>query len=161
MSNFKYMMLSYDELYDFIDDNLNDNLDDFIAYMKSVRQRIKYFRGEEFNFSMSDIVNYFACCFDDDLLVGVVKLKTGGSESVWHPGYKNWLSYVSVDPDYKNKGIATKLLDLTFKFAAEKKINVLMSGYTQEGWDYIRDKVHLFAKEYNVDLCDDVDGPEF
>jgi ribosomal protein S18 acetylase RimI-like enzyme len=148
-----YKIFKGEELYelcvDYNKERPYEKLDDLV-------ERIHYFNGEcspSYGFKKDTEFNYF-CAMDEDKIVGMLKFKTGGSESLWNPGYNNWVSFISVDPEYRNRGIAKKLIRMLFEFANENKYSVLQSRYSDDGLKYIKKEFNKVASEYDIDFKD-------
>lgn len=118
-------------------------------------KKIKYFSDDIFPYlAKKDEKNIYFCSMHKDKIVGIIKLKVGGDESLFYAGWKNWICYVSILPEYQNKGISRKLIQLMFKYAKEKKIKILSSSYTSEGFKKIRKVLREESKNFGVDFLD-------
>lgn len=64
------------------------------------------------------------------------------------------ISYCSTNDDYFQKGISKRLLETLFKYFSETYPNetLYFSGYSPEGWNYLRKYILEFAKKYNVKI---------
>lgn len=64
------------------------------------------------------------------------------------------ISYCSTNKDYFNKGISKKLLEETFKNFSEEHPNETLnfSGYSVDGWKYLRKYILELSKKYNVNI---------
>jgi hypothetical protein len=99
--------------------------------------------------------NFFFCAFSDDTLVGVAKLKTKGKDSLKYPGFYNWLSFISVKEGFKGKGISKILIDEMFSFIEKEKLDhLLISGYTEDGFNCLKAYLNEKAKEINLKFQD-------
>jgi GNAT superfamily N-acetyltransferase len=154
-----YMILTGEELYKYLVDYNND--DPFYMF-PILKERLRFFSGRDLvsNHNNSE-EHYYYCAFNNEKIVAILKLKTGGFDSMWHKGWCNWLCYCSVDTDYKGQGISKILVEMMFKFAKEKNINILGSGYTKEGFDRLKPVLARYAKKYGVDFLDDREKPEY
>jgi len=96
------------------------------------------------DFDNWDILNYntitsnneafFFCLFDKNILIGFVKIKINGVESIRSPGFFNWLSFIEVRKDFQRKGFSKKIIFNLFDFLVENNYShLLISSYTEEG----------------------------
>lgn len=65
-----------------------------------------------------------------------------GSVLVTHDGRKGWINRVAVIPDYRNKGIARKLVDAAEKWLNEQDIGI----YACQIEDYNKESLEVFKK---------------
>lgn len=72
------------------------------------------------------------------------------------PGNENtfWKSFVNVDPEFQERGYATKVLEETFRFAKEKNMHLVNSSYNAEGELKLQKKNLEFAEKYQVPFID-------
>lgn len=61
---------------------------------------------------------------------------------------KYWLKHISVDPKFKNQGIATKLIDAMFKKAEKEKMGIQRSSPSEEGKKYLTDLMNRMKQKY-------------
>jgi len=155
-----YMILTGQELYDYLVDY---NAEDPWYKFEEIAKRIKYFVSNDIvpQFAPHDQEHYFFCALDNEKIVGMLKLKTGGNDSLGYPGYKNWISSCSVDPEYQGQRIASVLSDMLFNFANKQGINILTSGYTKQGFEKLKPIFARDAMKYEIDFMDDKNHPEF
>jgi hypothetical protein len=99
--------------------------------------------------------NFFFTAFENNKLIGILKLKTKGNDSLRFPNYYNWLSLCSVDENYKHQGISKKLLNMLFEFLKNNELNhLLSSGYTESGFLYLEPQLVKLSAKYNIDFKD-------
>lgn len=117
---------------------------------------IKYFRPDDIfpYLAKEDEKHIYFCSMHKNKIVGMIKLKVGGTESLFHTGWKNWICFISILPEYQGKGISRKLIQAMFKYAKEKKLNILSSSYSNEGFIKIRKVLREESKNYSVDFLD-------
>lgn len=153
-----YRILTGQELYNYLVDY---NADDPWYNFEPTAKRIKYFVTNDIVPNWSNTEHYFFCAFHNDEIIGMLKLKTGGNDSIFYKGYKNWICMLSVDQRYRSQGIARKLSDMLFNFAQKEGINILTLGYSKDGFNYLKPIFARDAAKYGVDFMDDKDHPEF
>jgi GNAT superfamily N-acetyltransferase len=156
-----YKIMTGRKLYDYLIDRNSKNPG---HKFEEIKNRIKFFSSKDMIggcFCPEDEINYFFVAFDDDKIVGMIKLKTGGNCSYGYPEYKNWISYCSVDSNYQGQGIARELAEILFKFAKEHNFNILTSGYTEDGFKKLKPMFAKLSLLYDVDFMDDREYPEF
>ena len=144
------------ELYDFLN---NDDPDVATEMFKDFHRRIKY-SVRVMPENDSEVFYYF-CAFDNEKIVGVLKLRVGNQGSISYPNCKNWMMHLSIDLDYQGKGYSKLLIEECMKFCKENNLDILMSGYSDIGWQRIRSNFHKFAEKYSVKLIDEKEKPEF
>lgn len=90
--------------------------------------------------------------YDGDKPVGVAGVHFERGEerviSVW---------FVTVDPEYRNQGIGSKLADMVFAWAGERGLRVRSSTYTELGAAYIKGAFERAAQKYGVPFKDSND----
>jgi GNAT superfamily N-acetyltransferase len=143
------------ELYDHL---VNYDLINPWAELERLENSFRFF-GDLINHD-HNACNYFFCIIVDGDIIGLTKFKVGGSFSCYNPEYNNWISYVCVDKHHKSKGYSKIMLEGLFKFAKERNLSILSSGYTSEGYLRIRPRMHKLAKEFGIDFKD-ADKVEF
>ena len=152
---FNVRILSQDQLYDlFVDHSKRD------PYKKidKLCKEIKYLHFDWYNHNCENI---FVCIFYNDCLCGVSKIKTGGCDSLSYPGWNNWIAFISVREGWFGQGLGKRLVEETFKYAKEKSIKLLMSGYSVRGWHHLRPHIHECSKKYEVEILDNATAPTF
>lgn len=153
-NHISYEILEGEELYEKLTDF--NNLDYYSAKLSSAKDRLYYFDGGCAPSCFDGSKYIFFCAFHNDLLVGMLKFKVGGHASIWHPSYKNWVSHISIDRNYKNRKIGTELINMLFEYAEKMNYNILQSAYSKEGKEYISKVfIRVSEKHPNVDFKDD------
>lgn len=141
-------ILSSNEMYQLFENN--KNLEEDIQYL--CRNNI-FPRGNQELF--------FFCLFIKEEVVGVLKLKTKGCESLSAPGFYNWLSFLSIKEFYHGHGYSKILLNELFKFMKINKLDhLLSSGYTESGFNRLRKNL-IELSEFNNIKFKDKDRIEF
>lgn len=122
-----------DELYNYL---YQDDYELFQLNMDSIKSRIKYF--EINNGYWRD--NIYVCEVVDDLIVGVLCYSITKNGPTFQ-GHNHFISYVSVDPNFQNKGIATKLIEYWVKNVYKLTLGqCALSEFTENGFNYLRNK---------------------
>jgi len=155
--NVTFCMLGYDELYSRL---VNYNARRPYRKLDSAIEKIKYF-NPGYEQESGGAKFYYFCAFHKDTLVGVAKLKTGGTASLSNTGWENWIGYVSVRENWFGHGIGKQILRNLFNFCAERNLKVLMSGYSVRGWFHLRQAAHDISTELGVEICDNATEPTF
>lgn len=107
--------------------------------------KFKYLSSDDFN---SNEVRFFIIK-ENDLVVGLAHIrKSPYTENTW------WLSYLSIDKDYQNKGYASKLTDYIFKWFNKNNLNFETSSYTEEGMIKLKPLFNKLAQKYKVKFID-------
>lgn len=123
-------------------------LDEDSDYISKIENRIRYFRGEDlYNIyktgkSKSD---YYIVLYDDNYIIGIVKL--GSSPYVEN---RYWISFISVDEQYRSNGYSKILIEEIFKLAKEKNLTIEGSYQTDMGKERIGDYINKVAAKYDV-----------
>ena len=65
-----------------------------------------------------------------------------------------WMTFLSVDPEYRGKGCASQLMKEVFRFAKERGFAIESSGYSPDGWKKLKPIQNRLAKEYGVRFID-------
>lgn len=131
--------------------------------MAKVFEKSGYEDGEEIRFLCWNNIwegglskHTFFCSFENDILIGVAKIKTKGNESLYYPGFFNWFSFLSIKEEYKGKGISKMLIDEMFSFIKKEKLDhLLISGYTREGFNYLKGNLRKKAQELGLKFQDE------
>lgn len=123
-----------DELYSFL---YQDDYDKFSENMKDLKSRIKYFHFG--NGYWKD--DFYVCKVVEDKVVGVLNYCVTKNEPTFQ-GHNHFISYVSIDPEFQNRGIMTELLLVWNEGVRRKdKGNCGCSGFTQSGFEFLRPKL--------------------
>jgi len=126
----------------------NYDYDKFRSIADDIEENFKY-GGCLFDTGYSDHIFFVA--MDGNIPVGLLKFKVGGSDSFANPGFCNWVCFISVRSEYRNKGIGTELREMLFKYCSEHDMNILSSGFTVLGHMYNLKGYIRLAKKYNVE----------
>lgn len=161
IENLTFKTLEDSELYEmYIDRNTEDP---WYKLDQLKTENFKYFKGENIfpYLPASDEKHIFFCAIDNDKIIGLIKLKIGGKDSLYYPGWKNWICFIDILPEYQGNGISRKLTQMMFKYAEINSLDILTSGYTKEGFERVKKIFNEESKNYNVKFLDDRDRVEF
>jgi hypothetical protein len=152
MTNYKVEVLTADEfnslfhkLYTYDYDKHNYNVD--------LKDKINYFDYDDMNWSYSRTGEYqktlrLITAYNKTDILGICKF------AYWDSSKSYSVSYLSTNKDYFKMGISKKLLDVLFKYFSETYPNETMgwSGYSVDGWKYLRPTILEMSKKYNVKI---------
>lgn len=65
-----------------------------------------------------------------------------------------WISFISVDPHFQNKGLASKLIVQIMMYAKENNLSLQTSSYSDEGFEKLEKVLHREASQFGVTLLD-------
>jgi len=119
-------------------------------YNYTLRDKIHYFSGfEKSNFSdnFNDTCRFIIAYNDKDIL-GICQF------AYWTSGAQYAISYCSTNKDYFSIGVSKKLLEELFKYFSKTYPNETLhfSGYSVEGWKFLRKYILEYSKKYNVKI---------
>ena len=138
--------------------------DDFIGSIETQTILPKYVRKESYIKSDKN-ANYpelYVTCWSNRQLIGCLK-------QICIPTYeyKNYfkhesisfyrtIMFISVLDEYKNNGIATKLISNYFQFYKDHELSdeVVLSPFSAEGFKFIRHKIKMLSYEFNIKIKD-------
>jgi len=156
----EYRYLKDKELYNlYVDFNLDDPWEKFNEI-----EKLKYFKVNDlFPYNSKDDSHYhiYFCAFLNDKIIGMLKLKVGGESSFRYDNWKNWVCFISILPEFQGNHISRKLIQMMYQYAKEKNLNILMSGYSEDGFNKVKKIFNEESKNYNVSLLDDRNEIEF
>lgn len=102
-------------------------------------------------FPIGDQELFFFCLYKNEKIIGVLKLKTKGSESLSSPGFYNWLGFISIKEEFQGLGFSKLLLRSLFEFLKERKFDhLLSSGYSEKGYNSLRKELFSLSKEFEI-----------
>ena len=109
----------------------------------------KYFYPEDtYDTHLKDRIVY-SIAEEDGKIVGIGKVSRLGNHEKRYA-----ITSVSVDPSYKEKGHARRMLEKIFEQAKEQGWELQISAYTKEGWDRLKRIIHELAEQYGVPIID-------
>ena len=116
----------------------------------SLKNKIHYFSGFErsnFNDNYNNTCRFIIAYNDKDIL-GICQF------AYWSSSDHYAISYCSTNEDYFWMGISKRLLEELFKYFSKTYPNETLnfSGYSVEGWKYLRKYILEFSKKYNVKI---------
>lgn len=106
---------------------------------KDIASRIQFFHH------MNARDEFHISCEIDEKIIGLVGLQQNPNS-----GQENmiWIKFCSVDPDFRNKGIATSLMQRATKWALKNEKLLKPSSYTDDGEKYLSRIVDRLKDEY-------------
>jgi len=63
-----------------------------------------------------------------------------------------WFKFISVDPEYQNKGYASMLIEKIFEFAKKNNYSLTLSRYSEEGLQKLKNTVEKLIQETGVEI---------
>ena len=118
---------------------------------KDIFNKIKYFSDSDLTtwFMSESLVNsikFFIICTEKEI-IGVAKI------GIWEEGRIS-LSFLSVHNQHKGNNISKKLCEMVFQYMKENYPGetLHLTGYSVEGWNYLRPSLLRFSKTYNVPI---------
>jgi GNAT superfamily N-acetyltransferase len=123
-------------------------------YEYDLKDKIHYYDDDDFDiFYTSD--NYIKTCrfiiaFNENDILGICKIAFFESSNHYA------VNYLSTNKDFLSMGISKKLLEELFKYFSKKHSNEILnfSGYSVEGWKYLRKYILEYSKKYNVKIIE-------
>lgn len=121
-------------------------------YKYNLKDKLHYFSYNDLDSYLSDDKFLETCrliiAYNDDDILGICKY------AYWKYDGHYAISYCSTNKDYFNKGISKRLLEETFKNFSEEHPNetLYFSGYSVDGWKYLRKSILELAEKYNVNI---------
>jgi hypothetical protein len=123
-------------------------------YEYDLKDKIHYYDYNDFDtFYASD--NYIKTCrfiiaYNNNDILGICKF--AHFELSDHYA----VSYTSTNKDFLSMGISKKLLEELFKYFSKTYPNEILnfSGYSIEGWKYLRKYILEYSKKYNVKIIE-------
>lgn len=90
----------------------------------------------------------FIIAYNDKDVLGICKF------AHWDSGNHYAISYLSTNHEYLQMGVSKKILEKMFKYFSETYPDEVLnfSGYSVEGWKYLRKNILEFAQKYNVKI---------
>lgn len=65
-----------------------------------------------------------------------------------------WIKFLSIDPEYQDKGYASKLAEEIFHFAKQEGFTLEGSSYNDEGYKKLKPLLNRLANELSVSFVD-------
>jgi GNAT superfamily N-acetyltransferase len=141
--SFKVLVLNQEKL-----SELFDGVD-----CSQVMSRIKYFHISDFDYYEKRAVFFIAKT--EELIIGIAKIHPS-HDDVQIKGSAPWvaISYLSVDEEYRGHGVASSLNEAIFQYAAENKLKLSSSSYSESGAKHLKPMNYRLAEKYGVDFKD-------
>jgi ribosomal protein S18 acetylase RimI-like enzyme len=61
-----------------------------------------------------------------------------------------WIKFISIDPEYRDRGFASALAEEMFKYAKQKNIALETSSFSADGLEKLKTKFENLAEQYEV-----------
>ena len=145
--DYKIDIFTIDEAYNFFYKNFYKKNKDC-----NLKDKIHYFNYEDFNSMFASNLYKKTCrliiAHNDKDILGICKF------AYWEGSENYAISYLSTNKDFFSMGISKKLLETLFKYFSETYPNETLnfSGYSVEGWKYLRKSILYFSNKYNVKI---------
>jgi predicted GNAT family N-acyltransferase len=143
-------VLTYEELYELYDLLYHKNTRISYDLLKHIKyfdfgDLNPYFESEKYKESL-----HFTTIWNNKDIIGLCKF------AYYNLNNHYSISYLSVHKNYQHQNFSAKLLDKTFSFFAlnypyEK---LYLSGYSIEGWKYLRKNILYYANKYHVEIVE-------
>jgi GNAT superfamily N-acetyltransferase len=132
----QYLEMSVKEMYEQWIDPFSQNQDIFSG-------RIPY------AYSCIDGKDKVFLAIENHLIVGISAIhQNENNPNIWES------LFTAIDPSYRNKGIAKRLLNMRFQFIAKNGQQYLPSKYSNDGKKYLSKYIDFFCKKYNVTIIE-------
>jgi len=148
---------------------LNYNVDIFTIYEARDFYR-NFLKKHKFEYDLKDKIHYYSYgdfdgMFASDNYKDTCRLIIAHNDKdiLGICKFANWdltghyaISYCSTNKDYLTMGVSKKLLETLFKYFSETYPNETLnfSGYSIEGWKYLRKYILEYSKKYNVKIAE-------
>ncbi len=108
----------------------------------------KYFSlGDTTNINKLPSKKLFPVVYEAGKIVGLSELEQDPKD------LENfWIKFVSVDPEYQNKGYASKLLRQIFQFAKDNGYSLKHSFYSEQGLEKLKNVIEKLSAEIGVTI---------
>jgi len=121
----------------------------------NLKKKIHYFDYNDIQKSWSASNDYNKTCrfiiaHNDKDILGICKF------AHWDSSQSYAISYLSTNKDFFGIGVSKKLLEKMFEYFSKTYTNDVLSfsGYSVEGWKYLRKNILEFSKKYNVKITE-------
>lgn len=145
--NIRCTIMTSDEFYKYI--YRNGEID--IRFKDKIGGGKKAFKYMQLQYDLDykDKEVYFFCLFYNNEIVSLAHIRKS-------PHIENtyWLSYLCTDPNFTNKGFASKLSEYMFKWFKQNNYTFESSSYTEQGYITLKPLFNKLALKYNVNFID-------
>lgn len=121
----------------------------------NLKKKIHYFDYVDIQKSWAASNEYNKTCrliiaHNDKDILGICKFAYWGSSESYA------ISYLSTNEDFLGIGVSKKLLEKMFEYFSKTYPNDVLSfsGYSIDGWKYLRKNILEFSKKYNVKITE-------
>jgi GNAT superfamily N-acetyltransferase len=137
------------EFYEYISKNGPNGTFDprFMRKNDGGEKAFKYFSYSDYQISPNNVKIFVIKI--NDIVAGMAHIrKSKNKENTW------FLSHLSMDSSYTNKGYASKLSDYMFRWFKDNGITFETSSYTEEGYIKLKPLFNKLATKYGVEFID-------
>lgn len=99
----------------------------------------KYFHPEKMLRRAKNL--FYSTVSEEDTVVGLAELEKSPYEDNLY-----WMTFLSVDPQFQERGHSKRLIDEMFRFAEARGIDLEISKFTEQGEQRIRRQIEERAK---------------
>jgi GNAT superfamily N-acetyltransferase len=138
-----------DEFYQYISKNGPNGTFDprFMRKNDGGEKAFKYFSYSDYQIEPNNVKIFVIKI--NDIVAGMAHIrKSESKENTW------FLSHISIDPLYENKGYASMLSNYMFKWFRDNNINFETSSYTEEGYIKLKPLFNRLSLKYDVKFID-------
>ncbi len=147
MENYQVSVLDYDGFFQLIYGNGGMPKDE------TVYDRIRFFNTYDFGWSQkSQVKPFYTVLQDGDKVIGIAKIGFYSSNNFHEKDYS--LSYLSIDLEYRNKGLTRVIADKLFEFLKEKGFELKTSSYTYAGKMKLQKVLNDMSIKWDVKFTD-------
>jgi GNAT superfamily N-acetyltransferase len=144
-SNLKFKAYTCAEILDnMLDQQFLEDDDRRYQPLHEMQCHFKYF-----NFRYMSDNEIFLFMYEDEVPVGIVKIKHGGTYSCNFPDFNNWIGFISISRKHWGRGLARPLVKGIFEYCRENNIDkLLQSSYSDLGWNRLQKYFDDYAPQY-------------
>jgi len=119
---------------------------------KTVYKRIRYFSGNDFNWSQRDTNPYYVSLEMGDKVIGLAKV---GYYSMSARNENNYsISFFSIDKDFRGNKYSRLMADKLFAEAKKRGLEISTSSYTVLGKEHLQHLFNEYADKHRVVFYD-------
>jgi len=146
MKNLNFEKLTSDQLYSILFKEENYSM--LSSRVEDLKRRIPFFSSDQYQERWGD-KNLFFCIFDGDKIIAIALVCYHEQKTV--QGHNWFLSYISVDEEYRNRGYGKYLLYKVFEFIDSEifipRKEFGFSSYEPDGERYLKKHIEKWKSE--------------